>query len=321
VIVLRVIVFLLGAALAIWTVLTAITTVVLPRGSRSVINSVVFGSSRVVFGFVAKRRPTYEQEDRVLALHAPFGLVGIVGTWLLLVLVGFMFMFWALEPDIGWSGAFAESGSSITTLGFVAADATAERALAFIEAGVGLLLLTLLITYLPTIYSAFARRETKVTLLEVRAGSPPSAIEFLLRYHRIGWLETLDEEWRQWEAWFADIEESHTSYPSLVFFRSPDPDRSWVTAAGPSSTQLRSMPVPFRAPSGPLRGCASGPATSPCGGSPTSSGSPTTPIRLRTTRSASPGENSMRPSVGSRPAASSSWTTATRRGETSLDGG
>lgn len=116
-IVLRVIVFLLGAALAIWTVLTAITTVVLPRGSRSVINSVVFGSSRVVFGFVAKRRPTYEQEDRVLALHAPFGLIGIVGTWLILVLVGFMFMFWALQPDIGWSGAFAESGSSITTLG------------------------------------------------------------------------------------------------------------------------------------------------------------------------------------------------------------
>ena len=96
-----------------------------------------------------------------------------MGTWLILVLVGFMFMFWALQPDIGWSGAFAESGSSITTLGFVAADATAERALAFIEAGVGLLLLTLLITYLPTIYSAFARRETKVTLLEVRAGSPP----------------------------------------------------------------------------------------------------------------------------------------------------
>lgn len=229
---LRVIVFLLGAALAIWTVLTAITTVVLPRGSRSVINSVVFGSSRVIFGFIAKRRPTYEQEDRVLALHAPFGLIGIVAAWLILVLIGFMFMFWALEPDIGWSGAFAESGSSITTLGFVAADATAERALAFIEAGVGLLLLTLLITYLPTIYSAFARRETKVTLLEVRAGSPPSAIEFLLRYHRIGWLETLDEEWRQWEAWFADIEESHTSIPSLVFFRSPDPDRSWVTAAG-----------------------------------------------------------------------------------------
>lgn len=229
---LRILVFVFGAFLVSWTAVTAITTVVLPRGSRSVINSIVFGSSRAVFGFVARRQPTYGREDRVLAMHAPFGLIGIVGTWLLLVLIGFMLMFWALEPDIGLSGAFALSGSSMTTLGFIVADTTAEQALAFIEAGVGLLLLTLLITYLPTMYSAFARRETKVTLLEVRAGAPPSAVEFLLRYQRIGWLETLEEEWRQWEAWFADIEESHTSYPSLVFFRSPDPDRSWVTAAG-----------------------------------------------------------------------------------------
>lgn len=231
-IVLRIVVFAVGAFLVLWTAVTAITTVVLPRGSRSVINSIVFGSSRAVFGLVARRQPSYEREDRVLAMHAPFGLIGIVGTWLLLVLVGFMLMFWALDPSSGLSGAFALSGSSMTMLGFIVAETTAEQALAFIAAGVGLLLLTLLITYLPTMYSAFARRETKVTLLEVRAGSPPSAVEFLMRYHRIGWLETLDEEWQQWEAWFADIEESHTSYPSLVFFRSPDPDRSWVTAAG-----------------------------------------------------------------------------------------
>jgi hypothetical protein len=68
--------------------------------------------------------------------------------------------------------------------------------------------------------------------LEVRAGSPPSAIEMILRYHRIHGLDRLNVLWVQWEQWFADIEESHTSLAALVFFRSPQPDHSWVTAAG-----------------------------------------------------------------------------------------
>lgn len=71
-----------------------------------------------------------------------------------------------------------------------------------------------------------------VTLLEVRAGSPPSAVEMLSRYQRIQGLPGLAAQFEAWENWFADIEESHTSLPALVFFRSPWPDRSWVTAAG-----------------------------------------------------------------------------------------
>jgi hypothetical protein len=94
------------------------------------------------------------------------------------------------------------------------------------------LLVALLIAYLPTMYAAFQRREAAVTLLEVRAGSPPSAIEMILRYHRLHGLDRLSEQWRVWEAWFVDIQESHTSLAALVFFRSPRPDHSWVTAAG-----------------------------------------------------------------------------------------
>jgi hypothetical protein len=81
-------------------------------------------------------------------------------------------------------------------------------------------------------YAAFQRRETAVAMLEVRAGSPPSAVEMLLRFHRLHGLERLSELWKTWEAWFVDIEESHTSLAALVFFRSPQPDHSWVTAAG-----------------------------------------------------------------------------------------
>jgi hypothetical protein len=80
--------------------------------------------------------------------------------------------------------------------------------------------------------AAFQRREAAVTMLEVRAGSPPSAIEMILRYHRLHGLDQLGEQWRIWEAWFVDVQESHTSLAALVFFRSPRPDHSWVTASG-----------------------------------------------------------------------------------------
>ena len=97
---------------------------------------------------------------------------------------------------------------------------------------IGLLLIALLIAYLPSMYSAFQRRELAVTLLEVRAGSPPSAVEMIERFQRIHGFDRLTEMWQRWEEWFADIEESHTSLVALVFFRSPVPTRHWVTAAG-----------------------------------------------------------------------------------------
>ncbi len=120
----------------------------------------------------------------------------------------------------------------MTSLGFAPAETFVERLAAFTEAAFGLFLAALMVTYLPSIYSAFSRRETEVALLEVRAGDPPSAAEFIERHHAIGWLEDLVETWLDWERWFADLEESHTSYPALVFFRSPQPERSWVVAAG-----------------------------------------------------------------------------------------
>jgi hypothetical protein len=104
--------------------------------------------------------------------------------------------------------------------------------LEFTEATIGLILVAILIAYLPTMYSAFQRRETAVALLEVRAGNPPSAVEMLLRFQRIHGLDRLNEQWKTWENWFVDVQESHTSLAALVFFRSPQPDHSWVTAAG-----------------------------------------------------------------------------------------
>ena len=110
-------------------------------------------------------------------------------------------------------------------------------------------MVALLIAYLPTMYAAFARREQAVNLLEVRAGSPPSASEMLQRFHRNHGLEKLSEYWKVWEAWFADIEESHTTLPALIFFRSPRAENSWVTAAGAvldaASITLSAVEIPY----------------------------------------------------------------------------
>jgi hypothetical protein len=142
-----------------------------------------------------------------------------------------MGMFWALGVQ-PWYDAFLLSGSSLLTLGFAPVDGLAQTMLAFSEATLGLGLIALLIAYLPTMYTTFSRREATVTMLEVHAGSPPSAVTMIERFHRIHGLERLGEQWATWEIWFTELEESHTTFTPLVFFRSPKPDHSWVTAAG-----------------------------------------------------------------------------------------
>jgi hypothetical protein len=222
----------LGAALVLVALDSAVRTFVLPRGAVVPYTRFVFVIFRRLF-FDPRVRwaPTYEARDRVMALFAPLGLLVLTGTWLILVLAGYTAMFYALAVD-SWREAVRASGSSLLTLGFLAPSTLPGTALAFTEAVIGLGLLALLISYLPTIYAAFSRRETAVASLAVRAGTPPSAVDLLIRAHRIGRLDQLDELWLTWQAWFAELEETHTSLAVLVFFRSPKSDRSWVTAAG-----------------------------------------------------------------------------------------
>jgi hypothetical protein len=227
----RVAVFLCGLLLAGWTVLSAVRTVVLPRSAQSVLTQGVFRGTKAAFGLLARVRSSFSWRDRVMALFAPMGLIGLAISWLVLVSAAFTMCFWAVQQE-GWTEAFKASGYSLTTLGFAGLSGAGLTALAAGEAILGLGLLALLISYLPALYAAFSRRETPVALLEVRAGSPPSAVEMLVRFHEIGLIEGLSDVWAAWEVWFADIEESHTSLPALAFFRSPEPDRHWVTAGG-----------------------------------------------------------------------------------------
>lgn len=228
---LRTLVFAVGVVVALWTVASAIRTTVLPRSAQVAITGWVLRITRALFRTWAARTSDFTVRDRVLAFYGPTSLILLPIVWLLLIGLAYTMMFWALDPT-SWSGAISLSGSSLTTLGFVATESLPERILAFTEAGWGLILVALMITYLPTIYSTFSRRETQVALLEVRAGNPPTAVEMLVRHHRIGWINDMTATWLDWERWFAELEESHTTFPVLAFFRSPQPQRSWVTASG-----------------------------------------------------------------------------------------
>lgn len=218
----------IGIWLILGTGLSALRTMVLPRAARSVLTTFVLRTSRRAF--LAMARGSFDRQDRVLALYTPFSLLLLAWVWVALLIVGFGLIFWALGH-----GTLADSlwisGSSLVTLGTAAPRSGTERVVGVVEATIGLGVVTLLVAFLPTLYGAFARRERMVTLLETAAGSPPSPVVMLARLHTIGMLTSLGDTWETWQGWFVEIDESHTSYPSLIWLRSPVPAHSWVTAA------------------------------------------------------------------------------------------
>jgi hypothetical protein len=219
----------------------------LPRGVNVWLTRVVFRAIGCFFRLRVKRA-TYEERDRIMAFFPPLSLFLMPMILLVLILLGYMLLFWALEPR-PIPELFYLSGSSLLTLGYASVNTTASKLLEFSEAMIGLVLIAMLIAYLPTMYSAFSRRETAVVLWEARAGTPPTVAEMIARSHRTGELERLRDVWLFWQTWFAELEESHTSLSPLVFFRSPQPQRSWITAAGnvmdSAAFILSAVDVPF----------------------------------------------------------------------------
>ncbi len=252
---LRILAFLLGLVVVISTLFSALSTFVLPRSARSRLNRILFGVLRRIFEKLMGFVKTFERKDAIFAYYAPIGLMLLVPTWYVLMTIGYAAMYWSL----GVGDLYTDlrlSGSSLLTLGFATSENFLVNVLVFSEATLGLILVALLIAYLPTMYSAFSRREEFVNLLEVRAGVPPSSVEMLLRFNRIHGLERLAEYWSSWEVWFADLEESHTTLPTLVFFRSPRGSQSWITAAGTvldcAALTLSAVDVTLHAHGGPV---------------------------------------------------------------------
>ena len=226
----RVEAFVVGLIVVVGTAGSLIRTLVVPRSLTSRLSVVVARRMvRAFFIFLANRFKTYEVKDKILALAAPVSLIVLLIAWLALFLVGYGLMLWAFAGG-SIAEAFRESGSSMLTLGIAANDERASTVIDFFAALTGLIVIALQIAYLPTIYSAFNRRETLITMLQSRAGAPAWGPEILARHQLVGLTGNLPDFYTEWERWAAEVAESHTTYPVLIWFRSPHPLRSWILA-------------------------------------------------------------------------------------------
>lgn len=227
----RVVVALAAVAVAVTALRSALRTIVVPRGIPDRLTRLVFRIIDAPTGWRAWRASSPGQLDRRTAGLAVSLLLALLVTWLAMVWLAGAGMQWALAE--GSAGrAFGASAAALTTLGLTSAGGGASAA-AYVEAVLGIGLVALIISYLPSLYAAFSRREALVTKLAMRTGLPPAAPEILRRLWRpAGPQAVLSETWQAWEDWFVDLSESHTSFPVLAFFRSPQTAKSWITAAG-----------------------------------------------------------------------------------------
>jgi hypothetical protein len=248
--------------LAAWASVTGTLIV-----SRSVGGWLTRWVDRIVtgaFGLAAVLITDYRRRDRLLAAQPAAILLAQLAAWLGISFAGFGLLLWPFAAR-GVASAFTDAGSSMFTLGFAEPAGATPSAIIFLGAATGLVIVTLQIAYLPTLYSAFNRRETEVALLNARAGVPSWGPELLARTHYalgsgVSAIDTMPDLYAQWERWAADIAESHTTYLPLVRFRSPLPLSSWVTAllAVLDSAALFLALSPESAPVVPARLCLRG---------------------------------------------------------------
>jgi Ion channel len=177
--------------------------------------------------------------DAHLGYYGPLSLLGLFATWAFLLVSAFAMLQWAAGSAINAPGEtptfrtdFYLSGTTFFTLGLgdVTPRTTLAKAITVIEGGTGFGFLGLMISYLPTLYGAFSQRELNISLLDARAGSPPTAAELLRRHAQFSDSEVLTPYLRDWEIWAAQLMESHLSYPVLCYFRSQHDNQSWLAA-------------------------------------------------------------------------------------------
>jgi hypothetical protein len=215
-----------GIAILLLTAASVFGTLVVPRATAPRLTVLVTGVVRGAFLLVTDRVDDFLKRDRIEALNGPVLLMGLLGAWVGLVFLGYALLFW---PFVGGFGSALQiTGSSMFTLGFATPRGVAPVALSFLCAMSGLVIVALQIAYLPTIYAAFNRRETLVTMLAFLGGVPAWGPEVLIRHELIDNKERLGWLYERWTEWAADVSESHSTYPQLLYFRSPKPLRSWV---------------------------------------------------------------------------------------------
>ena len=232
---------LVGLVLILGVLWDTFETVVLPRrvARRVRIARAFYGLTWPPWSALARRIADEGRREAFLSYYGPLSLLGLLVVWALTLLVGFALLQWSLGPNVATADGQSDfgtdlymSGTTLFTLGLgdVTPRSGPARALVVAEVGTGFGFLALVIAYLPVLYQSFSARETNVSLLDGRAGTPPSAAELLRRNLRDGRVDTLERLLYDWERWSADLLETNLSYPALAYYRSQHEKQSWICA-------------------------------------------------------------------------------------------
>jgi hypothetical protein len=229
-----------SAGLIVFVLQDVFETMVVPRRITRPyrLTRLFYRSAWVVWSAVGRRLPHGRRRETFLSAFGPLSLLGLFATWATALLFGFGLLQWGLGTPIRGDAVLPLStyvylsGSTFFTLGYgdFAPESAAGRALAVAEAGLGFGFMAVVISYLPVLYQAFSRREVTISLLDARAGSPPSAAQLLLRLAHSNDPGTVTMLLAEWERWAAEVLESHLSYPVLSFYRSQHDNQSWLAA-------------------------------------------------------------------------------------------
>jgi hypothetical protein len=177
--------FVAGVAMVLATWIGMLDTLVVPRGLSSRLAAAVARVVRRLFLVVSNRFDAYETKDNLLVLQGPITLLALLVTWIASFLLGYALILYPIE-DVAFLTALEETGSAFFTLGFAGPRAPAATVVHILAAFTGLIVVALQIAYLPTLYASFNRRETLVTMLQSRAGSPAGGPEILRRHYAVG---------------------------------------------------------------------------------------------------------------------------------------
>ena len=230
-----------GIACLLAVLLDAFQTIILPRRAtgRFRLTRIFYIATWRPWVFFARRLHDPRKRESAFSYYGPMSLILLLVVWAGAMVVGFALIFYSLgSPFIdasqppGFRSDLYVSGTTIFTLGLgdVIPHSPVARELLILEAGTGLGFLAVVMGYFPVLYSAFSRREVSISLLDARAGSPPTAAELMRRHSYEGGEGALSILLVEWERWSAELLESHISYPLLCYFRSQHSNQSWISA-------------------------------------------------------------------------------------------
>lgn len=221
--------------------LDAFQTIILPRRAtgRFRLTRLFYVVTWAPWAFVVRRVRTPRKREAAFSYFGPLSLILLLVVWAAGLTLGFGLLYFALGSPFhdtlagrGFMPDLYVSGTTVFTLGMgdVTPLSAGTRALVILEAGTGLGFLAVIMGYFPVLYSAFSRREASISLLDARAGSPPTAAELMRRHSYEGSAPALSALLLEWERWSAELLESHISYPLLCYFRSQHSNQSWIAA-------------------------------------------------------------------------------------------